>query len=139
MVPVLLSFGGLGLAVILQAILEQRAGRAISLIVVAAGMIALNRPRPADRLLYADYYNIARYHLISGQPDQAKAVLEEGIARTRRILEKQDSAEYRYRLALLLLLNNDNRQTIRAEVDRALYLHPPLWTKLSLEEMRRQL
>ena len=138
-VPALLAFAGLGLAVILQAILEKRAGRAIALILLAAGLIALNRPSPADRLLYADYYNMARYHLISGQPDQAKAVLEEGIARTREILEQKDSAEYRYRLALLLLLNNENRPAILAEVDRALSLNPPLWIKLSLEQMRRQL
>ncbi len=138
-VPALLAFAGLGLSVTLEAILEKRAGRAIVLTVMAAGLIALNRPRPADRLLYADYYNMVRYHLISGQPDRAKAIMEEGIQRTREILERKDSAESRYRLALLLLLNHENRPAVLAEVDHALRLNPPLWTRLSLEEMRRQL
>jgi hypothetical protein len=138
-VPALLAFAGLGLSVTLEAIVEKRAGRAIVLMVMAAGLIALNRPRPADRLLYADYYNMVRYHLISGQPDRAQAILEEGIKRTREILERKDSAESRYRLALLLLLNHENRPAVLAEVDHALRLNPPLWTRLSLEEMRRQL
>ena len=139
LVPALIGWAGLGSAVILREILERKVLRGIAWLLLAAGLIAVNRPRPADRLIVGDYQNMARYHLISGQPERAKEILQEGIVRTRQILAEKDSAEYRFRLARLLLLLGAPRQVILPELDHALGLSPPLYLKLSLDSLRGQL
>jgi len=139
LVPALIGLAGLGSAVILREILERKVLRGIAWLLLAAGLIVMNRPAPADRLIFADYQNLVRFHLISGQPERAKEILQEGIVRTRQILAEKDSAEYRFRLAGLLLLFGAPRQVILPEVDHALGLHPPLYLKLPLDSLRGQL
>ena len=139
LVPVLIAFAGLGSAAILQALLETKIRRGLVLLLLAVGLVAINRPGEPDRLQFSDYQNMARFHSISNQPERGREILEEGIARTRQIVARSDSPDYRFRLALMLLLAGKNREEVRAELDQALRLDPPPSLKPSIEHLRRQL
>lgn len=139
LIPALIAWAGAAAAMIGRELAAGRRRRGIAWLMLAAALIALNRPWPADRLTVADYQNLARYHQISGQPERAQEILHEGIRRTRQILAQQDRAEYRFRLAKLLLLADRPPAEVLPELDHALQLHPPLYLRLSLEALRRQL
>jgi len=150
MAPAVLVFAGAGAAAIIKDLGRRRIKRAATWIVLATMVAAATWPREKDPLQVGDYENLARFHLVKavrqagelnvGEASlaSARAVMDEGVAKTEAALFKEETAEYRYRLARLRFTGGEPLFAVRAELGRARELDPPRWVLSLIELMERK-
>ncbi len=136
-IPVLIVFAGAGVLIILETLLGRQWLRTILLLGLAALAGILSRPHQDDMLMVSDYHNMARYHLISGEPEKAAEIWQEGIDRAREILIQKPSAESHYRVALFLVKVGGDLNEALEHLREAEGMDPPTYLKASINRLRR--
>jgi tetratricopeptide (TPR) repeat protein len=138
-VSVLTVFSGAAIVIILENILDRKRLRALAIIAPAALVFALSRPGQPDPLQMSDYHNMARYHIISGQPEKAPEIWNQGMTRARKILEQKPSAQAHFRVALFLYKTGGDPAEALDHLKNAQGMNPPIYLQTPINNLKKSI
>jgi len=135
LVPALAAFWGTGLVSLIDNIKQRRRAPAAAMILAALLIGILSRPVVTDPLRPQDYHNLARFHAIRGEPEAARRVVEEGLAKAGEVISEAGGPKALYRKAFILYLSGAPLEQVEGLLQRGQAMDPPAWLSLKLRNL----